>query len=184
MRVFCGIVLLFFFVLAEIPFNGHSPVFAVSSCVFTNARILYAVMQQSGRDQRIVALLETAGSFMSSTTSIVFSYIIAPRIATGVVFMCKVSEIAPGAYFPFDEIAGEDGREFERNTPPIALDRIFKVDVRKSTTPEEVEYHAKLIGRIQAKLNIDIVELKDNTRSNLDVQSNEFCMLSPRAATL
>jgi len=31
-----------------------------------------------------------------------------------------------------------------------------------------------LIGRIQAKLNIDIVELKNNTRSNLDVQSNEF----------
>jgi len=88
--------------------------------------------------------------------------------------MCKVSEIAPGAYFPFDEIAGEDGREFERNTPLIALDRIFEVDVRKSATPEEVEYHAKLIGRIQTKLSIDIVELKGNTRSNLDIQSNEF----------
>jgi len=41
MRVFFGIVLQFFFVLAEIPFHRHSPVFGVSSCVFTNAIILY-----------------------------------------------------------------------------------------------------------------------------------------------
>jgi len=88
--------------------------------------------------------------------------------------MCKVSAMAHCTYFPFDEIAGEDVRGFERNTPFIALDRIFEVNVRKSTAPEELEYHATLIGRIQADLNINIVELKDHTRSNFDIQSNEF----------
>jgi len=88
--------------------------------------------------------------------------------------MCKVSAMAHCTYFPFDEIAGEDVRGFERNTPFIALDRIFEVNVRKSTAPEELEYHATLIGRIQTDLNINIVELKDHTRSNFDIQSNEF----------
>jgi len=71
--------------------------------------------------------------------------------------MCKVSAIAHCTYFPFDEIAGEDVRGFEGNTPFIALDRIFEVNVRKSTAPEELEYHATLIGRIQTDLNINIV---------------------------
>jgi len=42
--------------------------------------------------------------------------------------MCKVSEIAPVMYFPFDAIAGED----VRRTPLITLDRIFEVNFRSS----------------------------------------------------
>jgi len=85
--------------------------------------------------------------------------------------MCKVSEMAHCTYFSFDDIAGEDVRGFKRNTPLIALDRIFEINVRKSTAPEELEYHAKLIGRIQTDLNINIVESKDHTRSNFNIQS-------------
>ena len=88
--------------------------------------------------------------------------------------MCKGREITPGTYFPFDDVAGEDVRGFGRIAPYIALDLIFPVIVRKSTAPEEVEYHTKLVGRIQAELHIDVVELEDHTRSDLCIQSNEF----------
>ena len=88
--------------------------------------------------------------------------------------MCRVSDMTPEPYFPFDDTAGEDVQDFARMAPLIALDRIFEANVRKYAGTEEVEYHEKLIEGIKTELNIDVVELKDHTRSNFDVESNEF----------
>ena len=130
--------------------------------------------QQSCRDCRILAILQNS-SIIAVLRDIVGIFVYnrqeSHRVAR---IMCKASATPPRAYFPFDVVAAEDAREFRRNTTLAPLDGIFEVDVRKSATPQEVEYYAELIGRIQAELNIAMVELKEHTRSNFDVQSNEF----------
>ena len=94
------------------------------------------------------------------------------RLAGNSLLMCRVSDMTPAPYFPFDDTAADFAVAVQ--APFIALDRIFEANVRKYAGAQEVEYHANLIEEIQSEMNMHVVALQDDTRSNFDVEANAF----------
>jgi len=86
--------------------------------------------------------------------------------------MCLVSDMTHAPYFPFDDTAADFAVAVQG--PFIALDRIFEASVRTYAGAQEVERHANLIEEIKSEMNVHVVALQDDARSNFDVESSAF----------